>query len=354
MRRYSFLIVLIVLFAGAASAEEYPYIYKGLRPMGMGGAFVAVSDDANALFYNPAGLARIEKIRASLFPLELEIGEKAYDMLSDANDVDFDSEAETAAYLRDNIGERAHLGLNLFPYYSMPRFALCLIGTARADIEVRDRQYPKLSTHVINDFGGGAGYAHPFLDDTVSVGVSLKYITRKSLTKEYTVLDITQDDLDKRIEDDLVDGSGILADLGVMVSLEHFGLANARVGLCANNLIGSDLGDAQDLDDHVDIGFAVDYDIWITKATFAFDYVDLFSQLGDDDDLAKRIRMGAEFKLPMFLSVRAGLYQGYFTSGVSLDARFVQLDALTYAEEIGAYAGQRIDRRYALRFIIGF
>ena len=34
----------------------------------MGGAFVAVSDDANALFYNPAGLARIEKIRASLFP----------------------------------------------------------------------------------------------------------------------------------------------------------------------------------------------------------------------------------------------------------------------------------------------
>ena len=354
MRRYSFLTVLIVLFAGAPSAEEYPYIYKGLRPMGMGGAFVAVSDDANALFYNPAGLARIEKIRASLFPLELEIGEKAYDMLSDANDVDFDSEAETAAYLRDNIGERAHLGLNLFPYYSMPRFALCLIGTARADVEVRDRQYPKLSTHVINDFGGGAGYAHPFLDDTVSVGVSLKYITRKSLTKEYTVLDITQDDLDKRIEDDLVDGSGILADLGVMVSLEHFGLANARVGLCANNLIGSGPGDAQNLDDHVDIGFAVDYDIWITKATFAFDYVDLFSQLGDDDDLAKRIRMGAEFKLPMFLSVRAGLYQGYFTSGVSLDARFVQLDALTYAEEIGAYAGQRIDRRYALRFIIGF
>ncbi|MGI6387951.1 MAG: hypothetical protein ACOX2W_12685 [Desulfomonilia bacterium] len=56
-------------------------------------------------------------------------------------------------------------GLDLFSYHPMPYFALCLIGTARADLEV-------------------------------------------------------------------------------MVSLEHSGLANAGVGLCANNLIGSGPGDA--------------------------------------------------------------------------------------------------------------
>ena len=31
----------------------------GARPLGMGGAFVGLADDSNALFYNPAGLARL-------------------------------------------------------------------------------------------------------------------------------------------------------------------------------------------------------------------------------------------------------------------------------------------------------
>jgi len=35
-------------------------IGMGARALGMGGAFVAVADDANALYYNPAGLALIE------------------------------------------------------------------------------------------------------------------------------------------------------------------------------------------------------------------------------------------------------------------------------------------------------
>jgi hypothetical protein len=47
--------VIVAASAAAAPAEEYPYIYRGMRPMGMGGAFTAVSDDAHALFYNPPG-----------------------------------------------------------------------------------------------------------------------------------------------------------------------------------------------------------------------------------------------------------------------------------------------------------
>lgn len=354
MKKTLIFVILTVLLSIVCHGEEYPYIYKGIRPMGMGGAFVAVSNDANALFYNPAGLADIKSVRGSIFPLEPELGEKAYDLFNDASDVDFDNEIETAEFLRDNIGERAHLGLNLFPYYSMPRFVFGLIGTARTDLEVYDRQYPKVITNVINDFGVGAGYAHPLLEDTLLVGASAKYINRQSLTEEYTVIDITSDDLNDKIEDDLIDGSGVLIDLGIIYKLDKHGLADTRVGISANNLIGGDLGDARDVDDHIDIGFAIDHQIWITKTTLALDYVDLFSQLGDDDDPAKRIRLGAEFRFPKILSVRVGLYQGYFTSGLSLDAKYAQLDILTYAEEIGAFAGQRIDRRYSLRFLIGF
>lgn len=354
MKNLIVVMALMALCAGTAQGKEFPFIYKGIRPMGMGGAFVAVSDDANALFYNPAGLARIDSVSVSIFPLEVEVGKNSLDMYADASDVDFDDPAETTDFLREHVGDRAHFGLNLFPYYSMPRFALALFGTARVDLEVEDLQYPKVNTHAVSDMGAGAGYAQPLLDDTLSLGASLKFDHRESLNETYTVLDITTDDFEDRVRDDLRKGDGVLLDLGAMYTFTDYGFDNVRVGVCANNLTGGSLGDAEDLDPHVDLGVSVVENLWITRATFAFDYVDLFSQLEGDNDIGKRIRMGVECTLPMFLTVRVGLYQGYLTGGVSLNTKAVQIDALTYAEEIGAYAGQNEDRRYVLRFLLGF
>jgi hypothetical protein len=61
------LILFSVLCAAAGSAEAvsdipaaFADIGYGARPMGMGGAFVALADDANALLWNPAGLAGLQ------------------------------------------------------------------------------------------------------------------------------------------------------------------------------------------------------------------------------------------------------------------------------------------------------
>jgi hypothetical protein len=353
MRRISLIASLVVLFSCTCLAAEYPYIYKGFRPMGMGGAFVAVSNDANALFYNPAGLADIEKTRASIFGLEIEMGKNAYGLYKDALDVDFGNVAESAQFLRDYMGERSHLGLAIVPSFAMSRFALAVFGTARSDLEVRDRQYPKIDVDVVSDLGFGAGYAHPIMENTLLVGASAKYVHRQSLTQEYTVADIS-DKLSDTIRDDLNKGSGILVDLGAIYKLSKFDLSNSRVGISVNNLIGSGLGDAKDIDSHVDIGYAQDFDLNVTNATFAIDYVDIFHNFSQDDDIAKRIRLGGEFQFLDVIFVRAGLYQGYFTAGMNLEAKVVRLDLLTYAEEIGTFAGQRVDRRYAGRFVIGF
>ena len=59
--------VLILGFVGVVSAEElsgipgaFVDIGYGVRPMGMGGSFVAIADDANAPLWNPAGLINVE------------------------------------------------------------------------------------------------------------------------------------------------------------------------------------------------------------------------------------------------------------------------------------------------------
>lgn len=60
MRKNLIVIVFVVLFLDLtyARASEDIFQLQGARPMAMGGAFIAVSDDYNAITYNPAGLAR--------------------------------------------------------------------------------------------------------------------------------------------------------------------------------------------------------------------------------------------------------------------------------------------------------
>src|SRR3989339_99093 len=59
--RYIKLLLLITLnFLPAFSYAAFDDISPGVRPSSIGGAFTALSDDANAIFYNPAGLYRLK------------------------------------------------------------------------------------------------------------------------------------------------------------------------------------------------------------------------------------------------------------------------------------------------------
>jgi hypothetical protein len=59
------IVYIVILSAASADAQE-PYLYDGTRPLSMGKAFTALANDENTLFYNPAGLTRIEGHRLSL------------------------------------------------------------------------------------------------------------------------------------------------------------------------------------------------------------------------------------------------------------------------------------------------
>lgn len=344
-----FVLVSSMLFAG-----EYNYIYRGARPLGMGGAFVAVSNDQNALFYNPAGLSHVPDRRLVLLAVEAEVGQGAYDAYTDILDVDTDNELEVAQFLRDYIGEYSHAAAAVFPYYIRPHFAFGIFGAANTNFIARNYQYPSLVIDSTADVGAALGYAHAFFNDALSIGASLKYVVRKSLNETYTVPDITSDNFDDMVEDDVQDGSGILLDIGFIYRFEKVAIGQKdvvfQIGLSANNLIGSDMGHARDIEEHVDVGIAASVDSWL----FALDYFDVAGMIDDDDDPGKRIRLGVEYQFEKLFAVRAGLYQGYTTLGLEIDTRYVLIDLLTYAEEVGTYAGQHRDRRYMLGLKFGF
>ena len=62
MKHIFCLILLIVLLLPAGAAATFNNIGVGARPLGLGGAFVALADDSNAADYNAAGLGYMDGI----------------------------------------------------------------------------------------------------------------------------------------------------------------------------------------------------------------------------------------------------------------------------------------------------
>ncbi len=62
MKNKGILITLILISVSLSVViAEFNDLGCGSRPLGMGGAYVALSDDINAIYYNPAGLVRLKK-----------------------------------------------------------------------------------------------------------------------------------------------------------------------------------------------------------------------------------------------------------------------------------------------------
>lgn len=75
--------IFVLIFAGTAFSA-FDDIGIGARPLGMGGAFVALADDENANAYNPGGLSYIKKPQAGFTHLRMFSGVVNYNYASAA------------------------------------------------------------------------------------------------------------------------------------------------------------------------------------------------------------------------------------------------------------------------------
>jgi hypothetical protein len=70
------ILVVITVFAYtkigfAESNKIWDVQYRGVRAMGMGNAFDAISDDSDSVYYNPAGMTSVRKVKVYFQPVRL-------------------------------------------------------------------------------------------------------------------------------------------------------------------------------------------------------------------------------------------------------------------------------------------
>ncbi|MEW5804265.1 MAG: hypothetical protein AB1847_19390 [bacterium] len=348
------LIIVFLLTVSSAQAREMAYLWKGIRPLGMGGAFTAVADDYNAIFYNPAGLDKVPHWSFALLNPAVEAGENSQNIYNDINDIDKDDTGEVADLIREYVGEHMHVRASVFPHFVKQHFGFGVMGQATVNAEANNLQYPEVDVDAYSDVAGVGGLGFGFLTDhALRLGVSAKYVQRQKLQETYTAEQIASDDFEDTIEDDYADGSGLGFDFGAMYTFPVF--LKPTAALVIQNIGGIDMGDAGEISQQINLGTGLHYEYKFISVNAGLDLMDVTNEVNSNEkDFFRRLHIGAESWLGKRLALRVGLYQGYVSAGVTLDLWILKLDYANYAEEIGAYAGQRGDRRNVVQISLGW
>jgi hypothetical protein len=266
--------ILAVLLTPIPAAAQHPFEVVGGRAQGMGGAFVAVADDASAVYWNPAGLASGQPYGATIEWNRLRFG----------NPDDVPAPGPGA-------GKSSFTSLGTWPIgISYGRFVTSQLVTGPGGetwsetLQTRDFGVTILQTIVP---GLVVGSTLKYVRGGTSFGPSEGQTASQALERSA--------DLDRRTT------GAFDLDLGLMADLER-----VRIGLTVKNLREPEFGEVEEtaiaLDRQARLGVAV---LPTDGLTLAMD-IDL-NTVDLRDGLRRMIAFGGETRIGSRLAVRGGV-----------------------------------------------
>ena len=355
-----------LLFAGlsapfaAAQPQTSSAVYRSPYFLGRGDTGIAVADDEDAIFYNPAGLAQGTGIykRTVLLSPAIEVSKTTKDLAKQATSASSDDAIDT---VKQNIGKPAHAGVSNFSGLILRRAALGVVATTHADFLAFDD--PKSgglqAVHASADETVGIIFslADKFFGDRLMLGATTKYLQRGRGDFIAGAADV--DTLKDKVKDTgnfIGVGTGIGADIGMM--FRGGGRLNPSMGLTVDDIGDTPIKPAKattldlGLKQTVNTGVSIEPGTKYSHLRFLLDYYDLAGKTYKDP--RARTHIGIELSVLDAFGMTAGFNKGYPTAGLYADVYFLRLDFGMYGEEVGDRIGTRPDQRYFFRLRTGF
>ncbi len=383
MLRFVFIIFAVsYFFVRTSFAQQALYFgihqqFQSTRALGMGNAHVAVADDENAIFYNPAGTLRSKDRKMNFF---LKAG-------GDPDIKDFMDEIKTAQDAADSsqaIGDLIaskygqHYALrapSLGFIWATPKWSLALIP-ADVTVEMGLHQTVGPSINLVAFQDTTLAYSRAWnmkkmRYGRLDMGATAKVIYRGHLDKIVSIVDIQNDNVIKK--EDSNEGMTADLDFGMLWQAPEytsgfFSYLQPSLGMNVRNIVDAGYfsnlklfaddktGEPEKLHRMLDVGTAFKLpNWWLWSSKLAIDVRDIFHP---NWTWEKGLHAGLEFNWEMFSwwkgGWRVGMNQMYFTAGFTGQLSVFKLDLATFGREIGTSSAKTEDRVYMLTASIDF
>lgn len=359
--------------------------YESARALGMGDAFIAVANDYSAIFYNPAGLARREDGELNL-SIGLGGSIATAKFMKDIQDAQNNGTTEAQkttnvlGVIDSSYGKTFSVRVTPFSaILARPKWSLAIIP-ADVSLELTPHKQvgPAVNTTAYADTTIAYGYGTdvPWIEHSrLSLGFTGKFVNRGYGSKAISAIELAADSEFLKKED-LHEGYTVDADVGALLtpSLPDEGiwslirLARPTFGMVVRNIGEVGFGQSLKLLNKqkteapeklyrvVDLGTRWEYpSAWIFGGRGVLDVRDIGHP---NFSWRKGIHAGFEFDWTVASwwrgQYRIGYSQGYYTAGLSALLGIFNLDAVTYAEDVGTFNTPKESRIYMVKLNMNF
>lgn len=347
--KYLWSFIFLIFLAVETKAQALFTQGLNTRSRAMGGAQIAFARGTDALFYNPAALALVNNYGFTLANLNVGASKNSKRLVEQMANSGGNI---SATDLDDLYGKTffaeisAHSGM-VFPFFGFGAYSSNYVLE-----EFSNPVYSTVHLDFISDYGYVVAGALP-LGQQLSLGIAGRHIKRWGGKQDISASDFIGSNEMDVIESHFTDkGAGNALDLSMLYLIPKSDVAIAAVwknvgGTSFKTTSGSNGVAYQE--DSLSLGIAHQADTDWGMLTTGLDY-NFVNQSGE---LPKKLHLGTELSVGL-LDLRAGLSQGYLTYGAGLDLFFLQLDFASYADEIGASAGDNKNDRYQVSLTFKF
>jgi hypothetical protein len=355
--------------------SSHPSIYRSVRALGMGNAFIAMpGTDEGALYYNPAAINDYKKLRFRIVSPVIDFTTASIGLVNDVrdlvNDIDGDSDTSTQintfeTFVDAHTGEFHSINTQIPALMVMHRwFSFGILGDSRTTVSFRNRAFSNFELESRSDIGGVFGTAYGFFEKQLQVGLNVKVLHRISISEVLTSDDVLANSNDFANAIPINRATGVGFDVGLKGKIPTFEnsvleflapTAGATWQDVANTRFS---GDVPNTEQSISVGVAVHPTFQLGKRDWESHLAIDIREINQSTSLAKKLFLGYELMAPKVLffrpSFRVGANQVYFAGGVTLDFRILKVEAAYYGEEIGQFTRQGRSNRVAANLSLGF
>lgn len=385
------------LIKAPALSQELQENFYPIRPLGMGNAFTAISNDENSVWTNPGGVSRARKHRDRKTVYLLKIPNLGLGANTRGQNLLQNSNSSSEETLEDTIVESGDLGeskpywIHAFAFpvmmYNFSRQSPGALGgfsKTSTKMLVSEDSPDQTSVNMVSDQGLVTNFSWTNQTNRLSGGINLRYTVRTAFEETIPTEELKdRGALQTRIKDNMNLSYGIGLDAGFMFTFADYwfptlGVAilnlptgcqtdylnpatKTRQNVCGTkyqgNIVNEDALSALDPTD-TRIGISITPRLAHKMALrLGLDVHHLNIPFGSQNfglpsvELQKMLHGGLElfFGNPLMInpfSIRVGMGQNFFSAGVSVHLPYWSLDFATYGVDVSSTATPVEDRRY--------